>query len=1404
MWPRNRKSGDEPAEEALPNLGVPLEIGDDPFPEQSAESTRVQADSGSLDAAVEALGFENGAPADREILTEVHIVEGEHIAPITGINVAEPLWKQWRDELSVVGGTSPLIQFVDSARTRIDITAMHPGGMAQFISGKPVLLSNLIREEFALRNARLAASNVVTKSTELRSMRGIESVYLAIGVANWRFGEVDYCGPVLLRPLSLRRYGKDFELRLSSVPFLNPALAHALETQLHVSLDAEAFVGLATVNGMFDPQPVIERLRGLTQHYDQFSVEPNLYVSTFADLSAAMVADVRDLQHPVLDALAGNISARQALAAGAHDVASVDQDARPPATDNLLLDADSEQENIVAEIVAGNSLIVRTLPGTGGTQSIVNSLGALASAHKRVLVVGARRSSLDSIGQRLSQVGVEGLTVAPRTLRRDLIAAILRNEKAVRPNVTEVDDALLRLRKVLLDYRGSLSRKDPVLGVSALDALEELSALALLPTPPSTTARLPRQAIEGLANMRAEAAGSLIKAAALGEFKYGPNDSPWYGANFPTAEETNAAHELAKRLHSTELPKLLERADELVGRTRMRPYESLDELGVYIRLLIDIRETLDKFLPSVYDRPLNELIAAYGSRADNKMAGGDRRRLKKLAYEYVRPGASVSDMGAALERIQEQRVLWQRYVVAGAVPEVPVGVADLQAAYQRVTGDLEILDTALSLNGTDQAMHKLDLAILRNKIQGLAADSEVLQNLQERTQLLAHLRELDLDILLADLSARHIPEGQVANELELAWWQSVLEGMLTEDKALLSANTAILDRLEADFRLVDEAHSSANGSLLAARLAELWKIGLVDLPDEAERLRASLRDPHISPEKFVAVAPRLNKAIAPVWLCSPYEAHLIPEGVTFDAVFLIDAGATTIAENAGAIRRGNQVVVFGDPVTQTPSSFETGMGEFETPVAHNENADAWHARSALAVFTPILPSRTLTRSYRAGGEDLADVINRRFYGGKIKSLPWAGTFLGHSSLRFHYIADGTGMPDSATGAVESVDAEVARVVELVLEHAKERPNESLMVITASPKHAVRVEQSVLSAFARRPDVAEFILEDRAEPFTVMTLEQAVAQSRDRVIFSVGFGRTPHGRLLADFGALAKPGGQRLLAVGMTRARRSMEIVSCFRPGDIDESRLSDGMKALAEVLSETDREISPTISTESSEPMLVDLAKRLERRGMRVSLNHAGEIALAASYQGRAVAVETDAALERGSLRESLRLRPDVLRRLGWHYLRIHAFELFADPEAIADRIGSLIGVPEPTPLEATGPIVLPRTERLEHEVPAVELTAEIDIDQEVFVQMYDAETAEIDVTEVITVTVEEDRPAPTFATEESEAMDAPRRVQANPSGVEIDESFTDSASDTSAEDYADRTQSNDEKLRQDKPPHWG
>jgi hypothetical protein len=1193
--------------------------------------------------------------------------------------VAEPTWAAWRAELASIGGRSSLLHFVDSPRTRIELSTTHPGGLAQFITGKTTLLSSLIRDDLALRSAKVAAGLIASKGLELSTARGIDAVHLGIGIAEWQVEGESFRAPVLLRPLAIRRHGRDFEVKLKGSAFLNPELARALEAQFGLGLDAQAFVALTDDDGTFKPNPVIDRLRGLTSHLEWFNVSPRLVVSSFVDVATTMAADVADLEHPVLDAIAGNPAAKWSVQESFVAVEAQSADVRSPQTDTLLLDADAEQENVIAQISAGNSLVVKTLPGTGGTQTIVNAIGSLVGQNKRVLVVSARRASLHGIAQRLTDVGLPGIAVSPRTLRRDIIRSISRNEKAATPKVEEVDDALVRLRKVLLDYRGALGKPDAVLGISVLECVTELSRLALLPNPPATTARLSRSSVESLATDRRRAAETMVSAAQLGEFRYGPGDSPWYGAQFPTSDDAVRAHELAKKLSNETLPRLLERANAVISTTRMRPFATIHELGVYLRLLTDLRDTLDKFLPVVFDRPIGELVAATSARKDSpNMSGANRRRLKKLAREYVRPGVHVSDMNDSLMRIQQQRVLWQRFVTEGVTPEVPVGIADVRVALQEVEQDLATLDEPLGFDTRETALSNQPVAVLVDDLRELAADSDVLHNLQERTALMKTLADLELDPLITDLAQRHVPEEQVGAELELAWWQSALESLLAADRALLGANTPVLDRLEADFRLVDEAHASGSAQLLAWQLAENWKIGLVDWPDEGRLLKKLLLRSAMDAFDLQTTAPHLSRTVAPVWLASPYEVATIADTMPFDTVILVDAGATTIAENAGAIRRAKQVVAFGDPVTQTPAAFTVAIDEHQepaAPVADEEVLDALHEQSALSRLGTLLTTFSLTRSYRPGGEDLAELVNRRFYGGRIQSLPWAGSFLGHGSLAMDFVVDGHGLPDSYTGAVESVDAEVNRVVELVLAHAAERSRESLMVITASPLHAVRVQQAVLTAVTTRPELNDFIIGDRPEPFAVMTIDQAVAESRDRVIFSIGFGRTPHGRVLSNFGVLGQPGGERLLAVAMTRARRSMVIVTCFEPDDIDDSRMSHGAIALAEILAEVDARLADVPLPDDSDPMLVDLARRLENYGVNVALGHRGKLGLVASHGGICVSVETDAILGQSTLRESLRLRPELLRRLGWHYLRVHAFELFSDPDRVAQHVCHMLNI---------------------------------------------------------------------------------------------------------------------------------
>lgn len=1199
---------------------------------------------------------------------------------VSVMHIAEPERDRLRALAAELGGPSTLLHY-DDAGGGIEITKAHPGSLPQFITGRSTLLSNLFRDEFALRNARLAADRITAKNVELRTARGIEPVNLAVGLASWRIGGLACTAPILLRPLGIRRHHSDFELKLRGSFTVNPELVRALRTHFGIDLDGQALAALAYDGGVFKPQPVIDHLRALAASIESFTVHPRLVVSTFADVGATMARDAVDLDHPVLNALAGHPDDRETLTLRREVPVVPSPDERAPASDTLLLDADAEQEGVLARITAGHSLAVHTLPGTGGTQTVINAVGSLVRDGKRVLVVSARRSTLDGVRHRLAGIGLPGLAVSPRDLQRDLIRAIGRNEKAEQPKVGDIDDALVRLRGVLRDYRSAVTARHPDLGVSVLEVLRRLAELANQTPTPTAAARFDIRVLTRLAPERGKAADALAAAARLGEFRFGPDDSPWYGVTFTTTTAARSAHALAGRLHRQDVPNLLERGYELIAQTRMRPFHTVSELGAYLRLLQGIRDSLDRFSPTVFERPLGELIQAHGPRRDApSLTGTQRRRLKRLSREYVRPGVHIADMHEALLRVQQQRTEWQRYVDAGVIPAVPLGLADVHVAWQRVDADLAELDGIVGRGGADK-LASLPVAQLVRTLAGLAAESAVFDNLVERATLRTELAALGLEPLLAELSVRHVPEDQVGAELEYAWWQSALEHLLRTDRRLLGANTAVVDRLERDFRLVDEAHAAASGPLLAAQLARQWRIGIVDHPAEAAALKHALKNGGATAHDLVTAAPTLLRALAPVWLASPYDVPHIPDALDFDVVVIADAAAVCLAEAVPALRRARQVVVFGDPVTQKPTPFRVSAG---IPPEDDTPAEPFDETSAFERLAELLPVATLTRSYRAGGEDLAELVNDAFYGGELVSLPWAGSYLGRGSLSVDYVEGGTGAPDPVSGAVESPDAEVRRVVSLVVEHAVNRGSESLMVVTASAKHAERVRAAVEAAFAGRSDVADFVSRDTAEPLAVLTLEESVAESRDRVIFSLGFGLTKHGRVLSDFGDLSTPDGERLLTVGMTRARRSMVIVSSIRPSAFDDGRLEHGAATLMSILGGIASRAREQRLEDLADPLTRALARELRRLGVSVDVHYRGLLPLVAQYDGRAVVAESDPETIGESLRESLRLRPQILRRLGWHYVRVHSFDLYSDPAAVAARIAAMLGVPPESPTADT------------------------------------------------------------------------------------------------------------------------
>ncbi len=530
-------------------------------------------------------------------------------------------------ELADLGGTSSLLHFEDSPRTRLELGTTHPGGLAQFITGKTTPFE-LIRDDGALRTAKIAAGAIAAKSLELATARGIDGVHLGIG---WRSGATGDRVPGAGAAASPRHppARPHFELKLRGTAVPNPAFACALEAQFGVVLDAASLLphSAKTPTAPSSRMPPSTGSAGLTGHLEWFTVSPRLVVSSFASRShKAMVR--RCPRSRVVRGAPMRTSPRNAAARGGADrrvlarqavAASSDERAE---TDTLLLDADGEQDGTLAQIASGPSPVVEDPPRHRRHPD-------RGERHRRL---GPRRTSGRSWSAPAAHPCTAsrerphrhwGCQASPSRHAASAATSCARSRAARRPkkpDLDDVDDALVRLRKVLLDYRGALSKRDPALTVSVLDCLAELSRLALLPTPPSTTARL-EPGCGGAALHGPRASPPTPWSRPHGSV------SPARARRLPVVRRQLRGHRRGpacaracpQRLHEEELPRLLVHANALVAGTQMRPFQTVNELGIYLRLLAELPRH-PRQVPADRVRPL----ARRADRGDGAQARAPR------------------------------------------------------------------------------------------------------------------------------------------------------------------------------------------------------------------------------------------------------------------------------------------------------------------------------------------------------------------------------------------------------------------------------------------------------------------------------------------------------------------------------------------------------------------------------------------------------------------------------------------------------------------------------------------------------------------------------------------------------------------------------------------------------------
>jgi superfamily I DNA and/or RNA helicase/very-short-patch-repair endonuclease len=445
-------------------------------------------------------------------------------------------------------------------------------------------------------------------------------------------------------------------------------------------------------------------------------------------------------------------------------------------------------------------------------------------------------------------------------------------------------------------------------------------------------------------------------------------------------------------------------------------------------------------------------------------------------------------------------------------------------------------------------------------------------------------------------------------------------------------------------------------------------------------------------------AGRAIQALKPCIMMGPQAvAQYLPPGrFHFDLVVMDEASQMRPEDALGAIARGAQLVVVGDPKQLGPTSFFDTVSSDEDEVeeaaalfaAEAAQQDAPPSASVLERSESILqaaarryPLRMLRWHYRSRYPELIAFSNQEFYGSGLVLFPHPGTEREGDGVNFHAV-------DDARYATSLNPREAEAIVDAVRRHAKEQPERTLMVVTMNQPQRELVDTLVQNA--EKDDAALAAFRERhqggLEPFAVKNLENVQGDERDVIIVGVTYGPDERGVVAQHFGPINATGGERRLNVLFTRAKFRLDVYCSFDPADLRITEQSPrGLCVLRDYLRFAKEKNLATGRFTAREPesdFEVEVARSLRTFGYDVHAQvgvagyHLDLAVVDPDHPGRyLLAIECDGATYHSakSARDRDRLRQEVLERLGWRVHRIWSTDWFRDPQGETSRVVSRI-----------------------------------------------------------------------------------------------------------------------------------
>jgi very-short-patch-repair endonuclease len=446
---------------------------------------------------------------------------------------------------------------------------------------------------------------------------------------------------------------------------------------------------------------------------------------------------------------------------------------------------------------------------------------------------------------------------------------------------------------------------------------------------------------------------------------------------------------------------------------------------------------------------------------------------------------------------------------------------------------------------------------------------------------------------------------------------------------------------------------------------------------------------HISIRSLLNRANKALLALKPCFMMGPMSVaqYLIPGKFHFDRVVMDEASQLKPEDAVGALARGSQVIIVGDPKQLPPTTFfDTMFIESDETEEEQDNLAIEESESILdracEVYKPI---RQLRWHYRSRHESLIAFSNRRFYDQNLILFPSPSASTPDLGVKYNYLANGV-----YSGRTNRHEAD--QVVHAVLEHMRIRQEESLGVATFNTTQRDLIEELLDGQLKKDHEAQSYISKwkDSAEPFFIKNLETVQGDERDCIIISFTYGRDDKGNIFQRFGPINGTNGHRRLNVLFTRAKLRTEVFTSMQPEDIRVGEdASLGLKAMrAYLVYAKTGVLDQAIEGEGPEPNEFELAVGSELKNCGFDTVH--QVGVAGYFIDLAVrhpkkdgcyilGIECDGATYHSakSARDRDRLRQTNLENLGWCIHRVWSTDWLkarhAEIERIAQRIHKIL-----------------------------------------------------------------------------------------------------------------------------------